>query len=204
VYFLDADEKEAYWASYNSKTDTFTKQYLGDDPALGTFVKITTSSKYGTDFKLHKKTQLVELAEPIINILSDTIIGDNRIINFNIIPQRKINLIALYSENAIHFSDFTMNGEKLKSKMEDFTFDTEKSKKVLSYYCTKDNEGLELKFTIPKDENPSFEMLEISFDLFANPMINAITGKLNSRSEIMMPMPFILNDAIIFKKKIEL
>jgi hypothetical protein len=47
-------------------------------------------------------------------------------------------------------------------------------------------------------------MFEASYDIFTNPLIQKLTGKLNSRSEIMMPMPFILNDAVVIKKKIEL
>ncbi len=204
VYVLDADQKEAYWASYNRKTDDFTKQYLGDNPLLGSFVKNPSASKYGTNFKLHSKVKVVDLPEPLVNVYLDTIIGENRIIKMEIIPQRKVNRIELLCENVLHFSSFTMNGEAINpNKGEKFIFDTEKRKHVLSFYFTENNKSLDLEFSILKDEKPVFEMFEASYDVFTNPLINSLTGEINARSENMMPMPFILNDAVVIKKKIE-
>jgi len=205
LYVLDVDEKEAYWASYNSKTDDFTEQYLGENPILGSFVKNPSASKYGTDFKLHIKTDVIDLAEPIIEVFLDTIIGENRMINMKITPQRTANRIELLCDTVLHFSSFTINGESLSATNgEDYILDTEKRKHLLSYYFTENSKSLDLKFTILKDEKPTFEIYEASYDIFTNPLINSLTGKLNSRSEIMMSMPFILNDAVIIKKKIEL
>ena len=205
LYVLDVDKKEAFWVSYDVKGDEFTQQYLSKNPDHGSFIKNPSASKYGTNFKLHKQTKVLDLAKPDIKVLLDTIIDDNRIINFKITPQRWVNRIEILSENVLHFSSFTINGEILKMKKgENYVFSTEKRKHVLSYYLTKHNESLDLKFSIPKDETPNFEMLEASYDLFTNPLINSITGKLNSRSETMMPLPFVLNDAVVIKKKIEL
>ncbi len=205
LYVLDADTNKAYWASNNAKIDAFTSQYLGDTPTSGTFVKNPSSSKYATNFKLYKKTKVLDLAEPNVEIIIDTIAGDERIINFKITPKRKVNRIEIRSENILHFSAFAMNGESLNLKKgEDYIFSTEKSKFVLSYYFTKNYGSLEIKFTIPKDENPSLEIFEASYDLFTNPLIKSLTGKINPRSEVMMPMPFVLNDAVVIKKKIDL
>ena len=204
LYVLNTDQNEAYWASYNRKTDAFTKQYLGDEPSLGSFVKNPSASKYGTNFKLHKKTELIDLPEPNIEILQDTIIGENRFIHMTITPQRKVNRIELLCDNVLHFSSFTMNGESISAKKgEDFIFDTEKRKHVLSYYFTENSKSLDLEFTILKDEKPVFEMYEASYDVFTNSLINSLTGEIEPRSEIMMPMPFILNDAVVIVKKIE-
>jgi len=191
--------------SYDVKGDEFTQQYLGTNPDHGSFIKNPSASKYGTNFKLHKQTKVLDLAKPDIKVLLDTIIDDNRIINFKITPQRWVNRIEILSENVLHFSSITINGEILKMKKgENYVFSTEKRKHILSYYLTKHNESLDLKFSIPKDETPNFEILEASYDLFTNPLINSITGKLNSRSKTMMPLPFVLNDAVVIKKKIEL
>jgi hypothetical protein len=104
----------------------------------------------------------------------------------------------------LHFSSFTINGESISAKKgEEFIFDTEKRKHVLSFYFAENSTSLDLEFTILKDDKPVFEMYEASYDVFTNPLINSLTGEINSRSEIMMPMPFILNDAVVIIKKIE-
>jgi Peptidase family M28 len=205
LYVLDTDKNEAFWASYNSETDSFTKQYLGDTPTSGTFIKNLSTSKYATNFKLYKKTKVLDLAEPNVEIITDTIVGNKRIINLNITPKRKVNRIEIRSENILHFSSFAMNGETLKlKKNEDYIFSTEKSKLVLSYYFTNNYGNLDIKFTIPKDEKPGLEIIETSYDIFSNPLIKSLTGKIKPRSEVMMSMPFVLNDAVVIKKRIVL
>jgi len=47
--------------------------------------------------------------------------------------------------------------------------------------------------------NPEFNLIETSFDLMTNTNFN-----FKSRSNIMMPMPFVTNDAIILSKNISL
>lgn len=205
LYILDADKKEANWVSYNNYTDIFTKQFLGDNPESGSDMKNSASSKYRTGYKLNKNTKAIDLPEPIVDIILDTLIGSDRMIKLRIIPQRKINRLEIISNNGIHIKEFEMNGEILKPKKnEQYVFTTEKNNHMLTHYFTKENETLNLSFTLPKDEQPELEILEASYDLFTNPEIKTIIPKINPRNEIMMPMPFVLNDALIIKKKIEL
>ncbi len=205
LYVFDADNNEAYWASYNTEVDEFTQQYLGNNPLKGSFIKNPSASKYGTQFKLHKKTSLVNLQKPLVIILKDSIDDSNRIIQLQIVPQRKSNRLELISGNTLHFKSLIINGEKLEAKKgEDFLFTTEKSKHILSYYFTQENEILDVSFTIPKDEKPKLEFYEASYDFFTNPLIKKISNNPMPRNEIMMPMPFVLNDAVVIKKKINL
>ncbi len=203
LYVFDADNNEAYWVSYNTKVDDFTQQYLGNNPSKGSFIKNSSASKYGTQFKLYKKTSLANLKQPIVRILKDSIGDSNRIIQLQIIPQRKANRLELISGNTLHFKSLIINGEKIDAKKgKDFLFTTEKSKHILSYYFTQENEVLNITFTIPKDEKPELEFYEASYDLFTNSLIKKISNNPTPRNEIMMPMPFVLNDAVVIKKKI--
>lgn len=205
LYFLDADTDAAYFASYNTKTDDFTQQFLGNEPNKGSFIEKPSASKYGTNFKLYKKTALIAIEAPIVEILKDTLIGNDRKIDLKITPQRKANRIELLSNQALHFKSFVMNGERLELKKgKDFIFTTEKSKHILNYYFTGDQEALHISFTLDKDDIPELEYYEASFDLYEHEQIKALLNDFKPRNDIMIPMPFVLNDAVVIKKKIEL
>jgi len=204
VYMLDADKNEAYWASYDRKVDVFTQQFLGDNPVKGSYDKTTTASKYGTGIQLHKKTALKKIPKPEINIYHDTIIGNYRNIKLSIISKRKVNRIELIANNHITFHKLTVNDVKLPLlKGYDFVFNTNK-KQILSYYISDDAEILNLRFSIPKDQKPSITLKEISFDLLENPLFNVEPlYHITPRTKLMMPKPFVINDAIIVKKQLD-
>ncbi|MEN8125197.1 MAG: M28 family peptidase [Bacteroidota bacterium] len=204
LYFFDADTNKAYWASYNTKVDEFTKQFLGDDPTKGTFIKDISSSKYGTNFKMYNNAELINISQPEIEILKDTLIGENRSIHFKIIPQRKINRIELKSNNPLHFKELTLNGETLEKKEnENFIFHTEEKNQILTYYFTKNDSILDIKFVISNTEIPDLEIIEASYDLYKNNAINNIKSNIELRNEVMIPTPFVLNDAVVVKKDIK-
>ncbi|MCF6297773.1 MAG: M28 family peptidase [Flavobacteriaceae bacterium] len=205
LYIFDADKNEAYWASYNTEIDEFTQQFLGDDPTQGGLVNNISSSKYGSNFKLHKKTNLINLSQPIVEIIRDTIIENDREIHLKIIPQRKVNRLDLFSKHTLHFKSFVVNSEILKMKKgKKYIFTTKKRKNILSYYFSDNDNSLDLKFSIPKEEKLELEFLEASYDLYTHPKIKSIKEKITPRTEIMMPMPFVVNDAVVIKKKINL
>jgi hypothetical protein len=60
-----------------------------------------------------------------------------------------------------------------------------------------DNEPLELQFSIPVNTVFDMDLMEISFDLVSNPKF-----RIAKRLPWMMPMPFVLNDAVVIQKRI--
>ena len=48
VFISDIDSNQSYWATYDSKPDAYTKQFLGDNPTKGNFTGTTSKSKYNT------------------------------------------------------------------------------------------------------------------------------------------------------------
>ncbi|MCF6279032.1 MAG: M28 family peptidase [Flavobacteriaceae bacterium] len=199
IYVLDTDKKEAFWASYESKVNNYNKAYLTDDPAKGSFVKSATASKYYSKYKLHKKTEVVDLKQPITTILLDSIEGENRHIKLRIETLRNANRVELIAKDSIVFNSFIVNGEALKRpKNQLYAFDTGKRKNVLSYYYTKPNEVIELEYVISSKVNPTLEIREVKYDLFTNQLLK-VTPRKDSK---MMPTPFVINDATIVKKEI--
>ncbi|RUA11660.1 MAG: peptidase M28, partial [Flavobacteriia bacterium] len=203
LYVLDADQNKAYWASYDKKTDRFTQQFLGDDPTEGTFTDKITGSKYGTNFNLYKTAKITDIAIPQVEILKDTIIDRYRNIHLKIIPEKHVNRLELISKDDLHFKTFILNGEALKGKQEkEFIFDTLKNKHILSYFFTENDTIIDLSFSIPEKEDPDMELFEASYDLFKNAKIKTVKPNIILRDSIMMPTPFVLNDAVLVKKSI--
>lgn len=197
VYFNDVENHKAYWASYDNNVNAFNKAYLTDKPTKGTFEKQATASKYNTNFKLYKETDIVALPHPIVTILKDTIVGDNRNIDFTIQTQRNANRIELIAKNVLHFKDLKINGERITHN-KPVDFNTEKHKTIISYFFTKPDEKIEISISLPKAEEPKIALYEAKYDLFTNPLLNVKPRT----DEKMMPTPFVINDATIIKENI--
>ena len=60
-----------------------------------------------------------------------------------------------------------------------------------------DNEPLLLEFNTASNKNLNMELLESSFDLLNHPAF-----KIPKRANWMMPLPFVLTDAVVIKQKI--
>jgi len=199
IYVFDADKNEAYWATYNKTVDAFARQFLGDNPTLGSYDSLTSSSKYNTGIQLHKKTAVKTIIQPTIEIAKDTILGDFRNLSLIITPQRNVNKIELLSLNEISFKSFVLNGEGLpKNEDDEFVLQSNNnSKRIFSYYFSNVDDHLNIEFSILKEQKPLFIIYETSFDLLESMHFN-----IKPRNENMMPTPFVNNDAIIVKKQI--
>ena len=91
--------------------------------------------------------------------------------------------------------NFTINGVLYDSGN---AFSTEKGT-LLVYQMANTDKALTLSFTIDKNVKPDIILNEISNDLLTNPKFS-----IKPRSEVMMPMPFVINDAIICTRKLQL
>jgi hypothetical protein len=198
LYMFDANKNEAYWASYNSKADDFTKQFLGENPLIGSYDSITTSSKYNTKIQLYAKTEIRSIEKPLITVVSDTIIKKDRKIRISILSNRNANKIELISKLPIQFKTFKINDAVIRKDVdEEFVLDVKKGT-VMSFFRSSKNEIVDIEFTVDSNQKIDFDVLEIKFDLLINPLFKIIP-----RSETMMPMPFILNDATIIKTNVK-
>lgn len=198
IYVLDANKNEAYWASYNTKVDEFTQQFLGENPNQGSYDNNITASKYRTGIKLHSKAPMKTLEKPIIQLVSDTIVGNDRIVDLQIISLRNANKIELLTKIPIQFKSLKVNGELLKSSNNTTFVLSVNNGTLLSYFRTAINDVLALEFMVDKNQKFDLEVFEVKFDLLTNPSF--IVQK---RADDMMPMPFVTNDATIVKTNIK-
>lgn len=196
LYTLDSNKNKAYWASYNSNLDSFTKQVLGEKPIKGSYNSIATSSKYKTKIKWYKNAEVKNLEKPNIQILSDTIYNEKRRICLSISSNRKANRIEILANNTIKFKEFKVNDETLNKDNNNYVVEVDKEL-LLIYYISQENEIIDLEFVVNKNQKFDLDILEAKYDLFTNPQF-----KINPRTEEMMPMPFVLNDATVIKTNI--
>ncbi len=196
VYLLDADQNKASWATYDSAPDEWTKNYLGEKPKDGkTLNNHKLYSKYGSEYTLMANAPVKGIPQPTIEFLRDTLKGNQHLYKIKIIPNRPINRYDIFTNNDIRFNNFKANGVKsvdFKSNIASKTTD-----KLLSYYVV-DNQPLEMEFSIDKNAKLDLELMESSFDLLSNSLL-----KVKPRKSWMIPMPFVLNDAVIIRQKIK-
>ena len=196
LYVYDADKASASWATYDAHLDSWTKNYLGAHPTnAATLNRNPLFSKYHSELTFMADAPKIALARPTVTLLQDTLIGNQRQLKIKISPNRKVNRYDIFANEKMIFYHFTANGAsplgQIGSKYE------RKGKKLISYYVV-DNDPLELHFSIPKNTPLDMTLMESSFDLLTNPKLN-----ITKRTSWMMPMPFVLNDAVVILQKLK-
>lgn len=198
LYVFDSNKNEAYWASYNAETDDFTKQFLGENPTKGSYDSTTTASKYKTNIQLYTKAAVINLEKPVISIILDTVDGADRKLTLRIESLRNANKIELLTKTPVQFKSFMVNKEPLKNDTSGkYVFSVEKGT-IMSFYRTSKDEIIEIAFVVDKNQVMDIDVLEAKYDLFTNPQF-----KITPRTDLMMPMPFVLNDATVIKTNLK-
>lgn len=196
VYILDGDTNTANWATYDVNLDEWTKGYLGEKPKSGQALNTNKLySKYGSQFTFMADAPVKAVAKPTIEFLRDTIKGNQHIYRIKITPNRKVNRYDIFNNTTIDINNLRANG--VQSVDFESNISSATNSKLLSYYVV-NNEPLDLEFSIPANQKLDLNLVESSFDLMSNPAF-----KINPRKNWMIPMPFVLNDAVIIRQKIK-
>ena len=119
----------------------------------------------------------------------DTIIGNNRFLDICITPQRNVNRLEVYT-NDIPIEKASVNTVALS----DHYLKNRRKGRLLTHYVS-NNEYTDLQLSIPKDSVLELTLYEASNDLLTNPQFSV-----PERPESNIPMPFVLNDAILVIK----
>ena len=196
LYLLNADTNKAYWTTYDTNLDEWTKHYLGQNPVEAFELStISIASKYKSTFSYMAEAPLKTLEKPTIEFLKDTVVGKNRFLKIRITPNRQVNRYDVFANENVEIHNFKANGLTLwgqkTSKYE------RKGNKLLSYYVV-DQLPLEIEFNVATSGVLDLSLLESSFDLLSNPLFSVA-----KRADWMIPTPFVLNDAVVIKQKIE-
>jgi hypothetical protein len=152
-------------------------------------------SKYGSQYTFITEAPLKKIPKPTIEFLRDTVKGNQHLYKIKITPNRSVNRYDIFVNNNIQINNLKANGVQsidFKSNIAPKT-----TGKLLAYYVV-DNLPLELEFSTLNTQNLDLNLVESSFDLLSNSLL-----KIAQRKPGMIPLPFVLNDAIIIKQKIK-
>ncbi len=189
LYVLNADDNTAQWATYDHKPIAWNKNYIGTKPATNKGSGPALGNKYGTGYTYVAEAPLKSIALPNYEKTGDTIIGDERLLKIRIRPQRNVNRLEIFTNN-VPILKAAVN----EIPLSDYYLEHRKSNKLITHYIS-DNDYTELALTIPKNEILELQLYEASNDLLTNPLFTIPQRPANS-----IPMPFVLNDAILVKK----
>jgi hypothetical protein len=189
LYVLDADTNKAQWATYDNVLSDWTSQYLdANKKTPEKLSKKTISSKYSSGFTYVSDAPTKKISPMQVEKTRDTIIGDSRLLDICITPKRNVNRLEIFTSTTLQSA--TVNTIKLS----DFYLQNRKRGKLITHYIS-NNEYTDLQLSIPKDSVLELTIYEASNDLLSNSQFS-----IPARPEDNMPMPFILNDAILVTK----
>lgn len=199
VYLLDEDAKTAQWGTYDRVLTEWNASFFRNDGMDAEGKKMTSSekdaasdasavlsSKYGLDFHQKNKAPLKNIKGPKIEKLLDTVLADQRQLKLRIVPQRNANRLEVFTDgtevleasvNGLPISPYFLNGRK--------------NKRLLTHYIS-ENDSTEISLSIEKNGPLKIICYEASNDLLSHPLFEVAE---RPREEI--PMPFVLNDAVV-------
>ena len=192
LYVLDSDTGSAQWATYENVPSEWTSQYIGyDRKAPEALSNKTISSKYSTGFTYVSEAPVKELEGPILEKTLDTVIGNSRILEICVNSQRKVNRLELFT-NKIELKSAMVNGTALGG----YFLENRRGGKLVTHYMS-DDDDTEIKLAFPKDSILELTIYEASNDLLEHPQFSV-----PARPDDNMPMPFVLNDAVLITKTV--
>ncbi len=198
IYYANADQGKAYWATYDKKMDGWVKGYLGESPeSASKYIGNATGSKYNTRYTYAKEAQLIPIPESEVRKEKDTVIDQLRHVALTIVPQRKVHQMLLYSDLDTPYKRLMYNGKALKPDPETQEYPKRRSKTMLSYYLSP-HDSLALEYTIPAGEKVVFTLKEYSYDLLDNALFT-----MSARPKNTYPKQFIANDAVVLERIID-
>ena len=194
LYVLDASTDQAQWASYDHTLIEWNKQFLKENTSDSKNEGINTiSSKYNTRFNHTAIAPKKDIPLPEVLVTQDTIISGNREVTICITSQRPVNRLEVFT-NDIQLSSGKVNGVVLS----DYYLENRRNGKLVTHFIS-DNNYTELELSFPETAPLELTLYEASNDLLENPLFSV-----PDRPDISIPMPFVLNDAVLVIKKITL
>ena len=192
LYVLNVDDDEAMWATYEHQLSDWTSQYITKKVVDNKLTKKVISSKYGSNFTYTNDAPLKDVPKPTIEVQLDTVINAIRNIRLCITPNRPINRLELFT-NDIDVLKANVNGVELS---EHFLQNRNSGRLITNYISDKNYTDITLE--IPKDKEFELTIYEASNDLLDNALFT-----IPERKEDQIPMPFVLNDAILTIQKVK-
>ncbi len=189
LYVYNADSDEAIWATYDQSLIGWNSQFLGNERRqTDTGEYNALSSKYNTPFTYVQQAPKKDIPQPWVDTVLDTIIGNERILELCVTPKRNVNRLEVFT-NEIKLNAAKVNGIALSE-----TFLERRKERLITHYVS-NNDYTELELSYPKDEK-----LEMTFYESSNDLLSHEDFTIPERPKNSIPMPFVLNDAILVIK----
>ena len=189
VYMLDADKKSGHWLTYDHVLTEWNGPFLEKENLVAPPEDLRVpTSKYGTVFRLMATAPKKDIKIPDLHIELDTIIGESHLLKVCAIPNRLVNRLDVFT-NSVTLEKAKVNGIELSEH------DLASRKNHLITHFITDNDNTELELQFSKDDRLELTFYESSNDLLHNPMFSV-----PERPNDEIPMPFVLNDAILVTK----
>src|SRR5690625_467806 len=195
LYYADVDEGKAYWLTYDKTLDDWTKSILGQNPKQATdLIDVQPYSKYGRAFTYAADAEHKNIPSFEVALSADTIVGQNREVEFTIIPNRRVNRLELHSDNNKGIHTLAFNGIMVDLSSTSDTYRGTKNTALVNYHMSK-GDSLHVVYSISKEEKVNFQVMEYSYDLMEHPEF-----EIENRPDYTMPKPFVITDAIAVKR----
>lgn len=203
VYLYDREKNLATWNSYDLNLDQWNRPYFENASEVA-IENPQFNSKYGSGFRHTAVAPIVNVEPPFVQVekvASLTPLEEDAYL-VKIAPNRSINRLELFLDKNVDFRSFKVNGKEAPQLQPTFSqlhvFRNRWSEGLLNYYAV-NRDTLRLQIGVEKGMHPTIQLYESSYTLFEHPEL-----QVESRTQEMIPRPFVLNDAVILKSSFKL
>jgi len=198
IYYQNADDNNAYWLTYDTLLDEWTKGYLGESPEEASeYVTNAASSKYNSGYTYAAKAPQKQLENLRVKLHEDSINDGDRTVRLTLYPKRKLNRLQLYMDKNIQFKTLSFNGKSGEETSKKYL--NKRMHDGLVRFYIAENDSLEMKFSVSENTPLQFTTLAYSYDLMTHPQFS-----IAERGKDQMPRPFVVTDAIVVKKSFDI
>ena len=189
-YVQNLDTQQAYWISRDHKTDSWTRQFLGDNYKQGNPKNITS---FGNNL-LYADAEYRRTSQPEFRVTADSATSSVRHLTMEVNPQHRTVGLRMNWESAGAISQMTIDGKEFFG-----THGNSELPSGVTYFKNLTNPAeITLSYTVEKTD-PTIEFTFIDTQLPTN-----LIPDYCERPEDMMPRPAWISNASIWKKSVRL
>lgn len=193
LYVLDADTQAAIWATYDRHPGSWNAQFFEDEKQKEKELDTKAMhSKYAKSFVSVATAPYKNIFAPKIEKTKDTVINQKRQLTICITPRRNVNRLEVLTRSKA-IDKAIVNGIPISTDY----LQNRVSSRLFTHYIS-NNEYTELVLELPENEE-----LELTFYESSNDLLNHPRFSVPKRPKDNIPMPFVLNDAILVVKKVK-
>lgn len=191
-YVFDQETGKSFWETYDGELDAYSSQVIKTQDLQGSSLESNKNGKYDRGIRWRSEAPDLKLPSPIVSYDMDSL----GFVNLKLKSSRGANRFDLRALEKFSLDYFEVNHRNVEDSL---ALRNLGIRDRLSLYLLENpDDSLELKFRTKQGIKPKLELIEASYDLLDNNYI-----QLKPREPYMMPTPFVLNDAMIYRMSIE-